>query len=522
MSMKEQAKPTRQQVMDRSIFFPDGSKGYSLSAAHHNVRDCVRAAGAETLEFVDGYYAGRGMAIGIPDSIRTRTGLFVATSDREVRDAARGQVNHIDGLSSHPIELFNEQNIQAAKNDGKVLVVPYLNTSEEEAYLQSLDVEIFGLPGVMTDALKNKASAHQMVTEYVNETKLTDFNVVEGYKIINVNETIKEAKTFLTEIEDQYKTIGLHEEYERKNAIGVVLRAAESDGGYGSCVVFRENDQYVATWDGVEGGRKTFPTYEDALIAAQMYLKGTMNESLEDNVVMSRMIDKVDSPGLSVMIADDHVISLGWNNQTDAYSCQGTSNYSPPDEYDEYCRGIQHAFEKQTVDEYEKFLRWVAKKKGIDFAKIRAFTNVDYMIPSELEFEQQKRTRQLQGKEPHPILPIAEFNPRLTDYTDAVVGGPLFYGGLQTPQMMLDLVAKGLTTYLKYHLPDGVDPLAVRDAVEKMNGERTDDGLVVVRMAPKAFEKPAISFVIYGNKAEGDIFIKQAVALAQNGKVVGI
>jgi hypothetical protein len=526
--MSERVKPTRAEVMNRSIFVPNGSKGYSLTAAHHNVRECVWASGDSVLDYVDNYYAGRGLGIGLTGKRewwkRTpKNGLYISTSDKNALEAAKGQVNHLNRLrhKDHPrIKVFDRQALIKAKEKGKVLVVPYLNTSREEEALKELGVEIFGLPGVMTDVLKNKVEAHEEVSEYDSK----DFRVVEGYKVIDVNETVPAAQTFLTEIEQEYRDLGLYERYKEKNAIGVVLRAAEADGGYGSCIIFQKNGGWVFTRDGQKGGNQTFTTYEEALQEAQTYLKSTMNEELENRILMSRMIDKVDSPGLSLMIADNHVISLGWNNQSqpDARSaCVGTTDYKPKGDY---CRQIQQEFEKKTVDEYEKFLRWLATKNAtnnVDFSKIRAFVNVDFMIPSELEFTFQEAQATKQGKDFNPYLPIAEFNPRLTDYSDAVVGGPLFFGGLQTPAAMLDLVKNGLHTYLRYTLPQGVDPRAVRDEIGKLQKNRNtnDKNLVVTRMAPKPVEESedhgeAMSIIIYGDKEKGETTVQRAIAYA--------
>lgn len=492
--MAEGTVVTREQAKRRNIFSSNGAI-HDLVVCHHNVEHVVPAITEATMHHIRRQYAPRGLTIPIPSkrNRRTRIGLLITTSESAVQEAVTEQLHYLSAISGLPFMPITPDDIQAADS---ALVVPYWRSPREEVSLQALnEVNLYGLPGSMSALLKNKADSHMLLKKYDSDT----FRVVD-FQVVKINDIAPSGSIFLTKIQDGYQELGLLTAYATAHAIGVVLRAAEADGGYGNCIVRKEGSKWVVSTDGVEAGTISFETCQKALKYAQKYLLQVTNPMVEERVVMSRLIDKVDSPGSSIIIQDNHVISLGWNGQIQKLgktACIGTGNYVPKDDS---CKRIQKEYEEKMVEEYERFLRWFAGEKGVDFSNIRAIINVDLLIPSALEFEQQRR----RGQTLH--LPIAEFNPRFTEYTDALVGGTLFSNDAQTPQGLLAVRDRGVHTLLRFPLSYGTDPRDVRKELQKRYQKRKDYGLVVVRAAPAPQDgslDPAIPVIIYGDVTRG-------------------
>jgi hypothetical protein len=507
--MAERPAITYEQALKRPMF--PGT--FRLGMADHNVGDCVPALNSASRRYIDTYYPSR--AFHIPKTPagakeRTRMGFVVAGTDRQIDRAVKEQIIYLNGLKEGlSVERFTPDAIHK-----KTLVVPYINTSRKEQEIRASGAEVYGLPGVMTDLLKNKAESHRLVTEFDSDT----FQVVKGYEIIDVGTVAESGERFLSEIEAGYTELGLYDAYNNANAIGVVYRSATSDGGYGNCVVKKTGNEWTVSYDGEKEATVSFSTYQEAFKYAQDYLLSLTDQTVERRIVMSRLIDKVDSPGMSLIIQDDHIISLGWNGQMQhdgMTACVETANYIPRKGYEEYCEKIQKEFGQIMIDGYEQFLRFLAEKNGIKFANIRGIINIDFMIPTELEFERQRRS----GEKRH--LPVAEFNPRFSEYTNPLIGGTLLSDVEQTPQELIRIAERGVHTFAKYPLPVGVDPGKVREELGKRyHNNKLEEGMVVVLIAPDlhSFEthdgkpvQPLMGLVIYGNEEEGKKAIKAAI-----------
>ncbi len=490
--MTERYRPSRNATLQEHLGSPNGER-YAVSAGHHCTDKLLPSGDAETRKYVEEYYASRGLHWLKPAAEhrsgekRTRTGLIVATSNQDVSDAVAGQIDYLRELSGQPLESFSPADIQRTVDEGaRTLVTPYLNPTSQEKFLQDLGTEIFGLPGMMTDALNNKAESHALVEEFGSDIfKVVEHSVVESHEIGRV------GNQFLMEIVDDYQEKGLLDAYHKADSIGLVLRAADSDGGYGNCIVRLVGD--IWTVDAFPD--EQFSSSHEALSKAEDFF-GKMNTSVESRILMSRLIDEEEAPGLSVVVSNGHVMSLDWNGQIkdrDA-SCVGTSRYIPKNEH---CEALYEEFKDSIVEQYGEFLQFVADKQGISFNDIRAITNVDLMMPSPLEVEYQR----LSGQKPHPL--IAEFNGRLTEYTDAVIGGAHFNEEEHTPQGLINTVDGGVHTYLRYST-QGADTRDVRAALGEVykDTEVRNDGLVVVRVAPE-LPHTDMGIIIYGNKDKG-------------------
>src|SRR5690242_6069421 len=101
---------------------------------------------------------------------------------------------------------------------------------------------------------------------------------------------------------------------------------------------------------------------------SQEHLESTMNVQKEARIVISRYIDFADSPGMSVVIMENQVESLGWNGQLQkpvSKACIGTCTYVPRNQY---MQRMQQTYEEQTAAFFEAILRSTAQYCGIEFA----------------------------------------------------------------------------------------------------------------------------------------------------------
>ena len=257
-----------------------------------------------------------------------------------------------------------------------------------------------------------------------------------------------------------------------------MLRAAEEDGNYGCCLIYEDAGRILVVQDGDAHHAHYYTQWHDALAIAQKHLATTMNVQKEARIVISRYIDVADSPGMSVVVMENQVESLGWNGQLQkpgSKACVGTSTYVPRSAY---LKRMQQVYEAQTAAFFEVFLRRTAQQCGIEFASIRGVANLDIMIPGELEKKLQRRRKQLEGNY------LAECNPRWTNYTDAIMTILGANRREQTISNMRTVIAEGIATIDKHPLPENVDPqdvrasIAQRDEVLKREGTR-----IICRMA---------------------------------------
>lgn len=395
--------------------------------------------------------------------------VLVSESTPEIK-AQMAYLSSLFGKDVVPI-TFDELKLEKAQSPELVsLVVPYISVPEIETRLHhELGAEVWGLPGKMTHVLKNKASFYALVDNF----GLEGFSLPE-YIVASIYDVARDAERFLGQIEDIYRNAGVAESY----PLGVMLRAAEEDGNYGCCLVYENAGHILVVQDGDVEHIQSYTHWQDALTMAQAHLAATMNVQKEARVVISRYIDVADSPGMSVVIMENQVQSLGWNGQLQkpgSKACIGTSTYIPRNAY---LKRMQQTYEEQTAAFFEVFLRRTAQQCGIEFASIRGVANLDIMIPGELE----KKLRR-QRKLPESNY-LAECNPRWTNYTDAIM---TILGASRRDQTISNIrnaISEGIATFDKYPLPENVNPqdvrayIAERDEVLKREGTR-----IICRMA---------------------------------------
>jgi hypothetical protein len=255
--------------------------------------------------------------------------------------------------------------------------------------------------------------------------------------------------------------------------LGLILRTAESDGNYGGCLLYEKGAHIILV---LGGGLKPIrhTTWHEALAAAQKHLAATMNQEKEARVVISRLLQLADSPGMSVVIMGGQVESLRWNGQLqDAGSkaCVGTSTYRPKNAYVAY---LQRDHEDQTVAFFETLLRKTAHRCGVDFASLRGVANLDLMLAGPLEKRLQKR----RGQKPAHYL--AECNPRWTNYTDAIMAVIGANRKEQSISSMRTVIQEGVVAIDKYPFPVHIDPREVRECISQRDDLLKHEGTRVI------------------------------------------
>ncbi len=429
---------------NQSLFVPIGE--LQVGVGYHNVHQVVGASDFVQKKIKEKYQMRCGH---VPLDGFERTHVLVG----EHTDATTSQLDYLSDIFGRKIapKTVGEIKQESSKDGGqKPLVVPYIRLPEVDVSMQEkLGAKVWGLPGGMVIALKNKVEFHRMI----EKAQIDDLHVPD-FTIARVDDLTASAEEFrLRHVEGLYKRYDMSD-YNR----GLMVRAAESDGNYGAAIVKEVNGNKILMPDGKMDKFQKHDTWKGALEACQVYIKEAMNTAKEDRVVISRLIDLADSPGMSAAILDGQMLSLGWNGQLykDGTACEGTGTYKPKNEY---LKRTQVLYEEKVAGAFEKLLKQLADEKGIDFSVIRGFVNIDIMIPGHKERELQRR------RDGETYFYLAESNPRITHFTDAVLTGVAAQRQRQTVNSMREIIAKDLQAEDSFTLPEYVDPRNVRDMV---------------------------------------------------------
>ncbi len=482
-------------ILDTTLFeSPDPAE---LGVGFHNVGSGVLRASNETVvKYVEHHYGER--CGHLPLNAGNVRVLVVQHST-----GLRAQLDYLSQLFGKAIAPQTLDELRAEKESAagpSPLVVPYINVPETEVGLQdTLGAQSWGLPGKMTHALKNKANFYQLADEF----DLEGFRPPD-YTITNIYDLSKAAAAFLSNVEEIYKQAGVAAAY----PLGVMLRAAESDGNFGCCLVYENHHGVIVVPNGDAGQIQRYAHWQEALEQSQQHLAETMNLQKETRIVISRYIDFEDSPGMSVVMLNDRVESLGWNGQLQkegSKACVGTSTYLPKNPR---LQRLQQQYEEQTAAFFETFLRKTAQKCDINFASIRGVANIDIMIPGEMEQRVQQRRKQPAANY------LAECNPRWTNYTDAIMTVLGANRKAQTIYNMKEVIRSGICTFDKYSLPDRVDPQVVRAYIAERDSVLQKDGTrVICRMA-----KNPMGLILAGDVKQAEQEVQAILAtLSTNG-----
>src|SRR5947208_2075002 len=141
--------------------------------------------------------------------------------------------------------------------------------------------------------------------QFIDEFELYGFRTPD-YRVVHIADLHKEALGFLNTIEDMVKKASVPQ-----YPLGVMLRAAESDGNYGCCLVYEQKNLVRVIPNGEVDHAAYYASWDEALTVSQKHLAASMNQQKETRVVISRYLDMADSPGMSVVIMNGQVESLG-------------------------------------------------------------------------------------------------------------------------------------------------------------------------------------------------------------------
>ena len=453
-------------VLNVSLF--DSHVPRELGVGYHNVGTGVlRASDKTTIDYVEAHYGQRCGHLPL-DAQRVCVLVHALT------DEIHSHLKYLSQLFGKEIKAITPDQLQQEQkrfSECQALIVPYINVPETEKRIQTeLGAESWGITGDMVSFLKNKADFYQFIDEF----ELDGFRTPD-YRVVHIADLHKEALGFLNTIEDMVKKASVPQ-----YPLGVMLRAAESDGNYGCCLVYEQKNLVRVIPNGEVDYAAYYASWDEALTASQKHLAASMNQQKETRVVISRYLDMADSPGMSVVIMNGQVESLGWNGQLQkdgSKACIGTSTYRPANAS---LARLQQQYEGQTLAYFDAILRRAAQKCGVDFASMRGVANIDIMLPSDLEETLQKKRGYKQSHY------IAECNPRWTNYTDAIMTIIGVNRKKQTISNMKAVIQEGIVTIDKFFLPEGIDIQEVRECIFLKDEELQQDGTrIICRMAKK-------------------------------------
>jgi len=439
-----------------------------LGVGYHNVGTGVlRASNKATVDYVEEHYGQRCGHLPLDaEKVRVLVNAHTDEDASHLKYLSRLYGKEISAIT--PFELKEQQKLHSAS---QMLVVPYINVPETERRIQTdLRAESWGLRGDLVSLLKNKADFYQFVDEF----EFDGFRTPD-YRIAHLTDLSEEAFYFMNEMHELVIKAGVPH-----YPLGVMLRAAESDGNYGCCLVYERHKRVRVVPNGDATQAAYYASWKEALAVSQWHLTETMDQEKETRIVISRYIDMLDSPGMSVVILDGHIESLGWNGQLQqngSKACVGTSSYKAANSS---LARLQSRYEGETLAYFEAILRRAAQKCGVDFASMIGVANIDIMLPSDLEQMLQKK----RGYKPTHY--VAECNPRWTNYTDAIMTIIGVNRKKQTINNMKSVIQKGIATIDKFHLPVDIDVQEVRECIFQKDEELQQSGTrIICRMAKK-------------------------------------
>jgi hypothetical protein len=384
-------------------------------------------------------------------------------------DVVYSQLEYLSTLCGRKLEAFTSEDIKQATQQKTALIVPYVNMPiSQQLITEELKGTYWGLPGAMTYALKNKAEFYKLIDEIGSEQF-----VQPDYRTVSIEQVAAEGLKFLQTINELYTTANVNNDY----PVGLMMRFAESDGNYGCALAYEANGTIIVVPNGSGDKAQTFSKWEDALVYSQNVVAGTMNPEKEARVVISRYIDHLDSPGMSLVLMEGYVQSLLWNGQLQkegSKACVGTSSYVPKTKL---LAKIRDESEAETAEIFSTFLKQTAANLGINFESIRGLANVDILIPTEME----KKVQEKLGRKNK--FYFAECNARWTNYTDAIMAMVSIQRKEQTIASMQEIIAEGIYTIDKYALPKELEPALVREKIFEKDQMLQKQGIrIIVRM----------------------------------------
>ncbi len=488
---------------DQSIFPSHTSDGVEIKISLHwqNIHHVLPGVSPQEALEIEGHYGPRAGAL---DWSRREAGILVRRKTSRVCDHAA----YLSGTAIRALNVYELKEIQNGHHPANTLVVPYIHTSHTQADIRALGQESWGLPPEMVTKLKNKVNFH----EIVRDSQVGGFEIPD-YRIANLDTLERESIRVLNEAQDLYTEHDMSNTY----PLGVVIRADESDGNYGGNVIIYEKTDGIHVIINSKpiteevDGKETEKIYRNgnwrqAIKEAKRILDSSFNRDANPQFVVTRFMDIVDSPGLSIVINKGDEESLGWNGQIQqegTMACRGTERYQPDNPH---LKRLQAIYEEKTTDDFIAFIKETAKKWGISYEEISGIVNVDIMLPGPREAE----LRRKMGKEYGYY--VAESNARFTNYTDGVLAVTGLTNRYPSPREIQKIVWEGVTTIDGYDLR-GADVSAVRDEMYELDQLAYTHGWGKHRAFMRMPDNPA-GMILTGDKKLASARIEKAIDFA--------
>ena len=377
-------------------------KDITCSLAFHNIHHLLLDTNKKIRQQAANKYNSRGGALNweLP-----RVGI-IANRTKEALDHAK-YVTSIVGKRYEVVEY--EDLRQIAK--GTTLIVPYINSSAAHKELNIYDADIhqtiWGLPPLLADILGNKATLHQLI----RETTLKDLHVPE-FRIAQLDNFNETAQKVL----DESKS--LYQRFSPQYPLGLFFRTALSNGQFGNARIVQglQGKLFITIYE-EKTKKEILPSnsWEEAIRRVKKSIIKNKNNVVDPEIVISRYIDMIESPGQSIFFLNGYAIPLDWNGnlfQNGDPVSHGTTVFTTQNP--EILKQLKD-YQQQSGEVLSAFVKKVARKNGIPYDTMSGLLNFDLMIPGKLERE----LLQAQGKNIHYY--IAECNPRWTNWTDALM-----------------------------------------------------------------------------------------------------
>jgi len=378
------------------------SKNIEHSLAFHNIHHLLLDANKEIRQHAANKYNSRGGALNweLP-----HVGI-IANRTKEALDHAK----YVTSVVGKYYEVVGYDDLKKIAI-GTTLLVPYINNSsaykELKTYRTDIHQTVWGLPPSLVDILGNKAKLHQLINEtHVKNLYVPEFGIA---RLENFNET---AQKVLDESKSLYQRFAPH------YPLGLFFRTALSNGQFGNARIVQgtQGKLFITIYD-EKTKKEILPSnnWEEAISRVKKSIIRNKNNGVDLEIVISRYIDMIESPGQSIFFLNGYAIPLSWNGNLfengDPIS-HGTTIFTTKDP--EIQKQLKE-YQQQSGEVLSAFVKEVVRKNGIPYDTMNGILNFDLMVPGRLERE----LLQAQGKNIQYY--IAECNPRWTNWTDALM-----------------------------------------------------------------------------------------------------
>lgn len=502
---------------------------------HHNIvgEGSVLAASSQRIQdIVKGKYTVRAVDHAMPNGNRE---VWVYDPNVNPKDyQLLAQLQHRGRMAGLEIKVINNLR-QLPKDRNSILYKPYIRR-QDLRFRTSAELHHYGLPPKVTNLLKDKALIH----EHLQKKGYAEYT--PNFVNCRTKEITKNGLSMVDKIRKMYSVASMQDEY----AVGLVIRARDADGGFGSGFVKQLTQPEVIKSSAYPNGKlypkgailffpdglvelvQEFDSWETALEQVQRFVAENMDMKKSDGVVMSRLIDLTVSPGLMAVVAQGDVYAqFNWNGQYKEpgdTSCTGTTTGNHDN------RLVRKYLAQSQRLLFEVVSACLSRERSVE--SVYAAFNMDLMIVGELERKLHARLQQLgaagrsytrdtigkynrqyepRAYDPGKIL-FAEFNPRDTNWTLAVKAVMQALRTDFTLEEMLQ-VANGHVVDIvardKWLLPNGVSTAVARAYFETVYKQLAQSGVgAVVRMP--ADDSGKMGVIAWNSKGSANEVLEKA------------